>query len=111
MAYAHVGHDCQIGDGVMMVNNATLAGQADFVIVDSPPVLGMADAVALAPLADGVLLVVDARMATERVLARARKQFGLLDTEVLGAVVVGRRALMMNSRFLSVRRAARRVAA
>jgi UDP-N-acetylglucosamine acyltransferase len=26
MAYAHVGHDCQIGDHVMLVNNATLAG-------------------------------------------------------------------------------------
>ncbi len=26
MAYAHVGHDCQIGDHAMLVNNATLAG-------------------------------------------------------------------------------------
>jgi UDP-N-acetylglucosamine acyltransferase len=26
MAYSHVGHDCQIGDDVMLVNGATLAG-------------------------------------------------------------------------------------
>ncbi len=26
MAYSHVGHDCQIGDHAMLVNNATLAG-------------------------------------------------------------------------------------
>ncbi len=26
MAYAHVGHDCQVGDHAMLVNNATLAG-------------------------------------------------------------------------------------
>ncbi len=26
MAYAHVGHDCRIGDHAMLVNNATLAG-------------------------------------------------------------------------------------
>jgi UDP-N-acetylglucosamine acyltransferase len=26
LAYSHVGHDCQIGDGTLMVNGATLAG-------------------------------------------------------------------------------------
>lgn len=37
MAYAHIGHDCQVGDNVMMVNNATLAGH---VIVEEFAVIG-----------------------------------------------------------------------
>ena len=26
MAYAHIGHDCVIGDNVIMVNNASISG-------------------------------------------------------------------------------------
>jgi Mrp family chromosome partitioning ATPase len=37
-----------------------LARQADIVLVDSPPVLLTADAAALAPIVDGVLLVLEA---------------------------------------------------
>lgn len=42
MAYAHIGHDCQVGDHVMMVNNATLAGH---VIVEPYAVIGALSAV------------------------------------------------------------------
>ena len=37
MAYAHIAHDCQLGDGVIMANAATLAGH---VIVDKWAVIG-----------------------------------------------------------------------
>lgn len=37
MAYSHIGHDCQIGDHVMLVNAATLAGH---VTVDEWAVVG-----------------------------------------------------------------------
>lgn len=37
MAYAHIAHDCQLGDGVIMANAATLAGH---VIVDKLAVIG-----------------------------------------------------------------------
>lgn len=37
MAYAHIGHDCQIADHVMLINGATLAGH---VIVEEYAVLG-----------------------------------------------------------------------
>lgn len=37
MAYAHIAHDCQLGDGVIMANAATLAGH---VIVDTGAVIG-----------------------------------------------------------------------
>ena len=29
MIYCHIGHDCQVGDGVIMANNATLAGHVE----------------------------------------------------------------------------------
>jgi UDP-N-acetylglucosamine acyltransferase len=37
MAYSHVGHDCQLGDHVMLVNGATLAGH---VIIEDWAVMG-----------------------------------------------------------------------
>lgn len=47
--------------GPRMADLLTLfAAEADFVVVDSPPLLGVADASSLAPRMDGVLLVVDA---------------------------------------------------
>ena len=37
MVGAHVAHDCQIGDHVIMANNATLAGH---VVIDDYAILG-----------------------------------------------------------------------
>ena len=42
MAYAHIGHDCQVGDHVMLINNATLAGH---VVVGEYAVIGAFSAV------------------------------------------------------------------
>lgn len=42
MAYAHVGHDCQIADHAMLINNATLAGH---VIIEEHAVVGAMSAV------------------------------------------------------------------
>lgn len=42
MAYAHIGHDCQVGDHCMLVNGATLAGH---VIMEPWAVLGAFSAV------------------------------------------------------------------
>ena len=42
MAYAHIGHDCQVGDHCMLVNGATLAGH---VIMEPWSVLGAFSAV------------------------------------------------------------------
>ncbi len=42
MAYSHVAHDCQVGDGVIMSNNATLAGH---IIVEDRAILGGLSAV------------------------------------------------------------------
>ncbi len=40
MAYVHIAHDCQVGEGVIMANNATLAGHC--VVEDRAVIGGMA---------------------------------------------------------------------
>ena len=57
---------------------------ADFVIIDSAPVLVVADALALAPRVDGVLLVADAQATTRGAVTGARNQL-----EQVGAVLIG----------------------
>ena len=42
MAYAHIGHDCQVADHAMLVNAATLAGH---VIIEEFAVVGAFSAV------------------------------------------------------------------
>jgi capsular exopolysaccharide synthesis family protein len=60
---------------------------ADFVILDTAPVLLVADALALAPLVDGVLVVVDAETTSRGAVTSARDQLEQLGAPVLGAVL------------------------
>jgi non-specific protein-tyrosine kinase len=60
---------------------------ADFVIVDSAPVLAAADASILATYADAVLLVADADRATQASVAHARVQLDQVNAKVMGAVL------------------------
>lgn len=59
----------------------------DFVIIDSPPVLPVTDAVILAREADGVLLVVKGHDTPRDLVRRARDQLQQASVNVLGAVV------------------------
>jgi non-specific protein-tyrosine kinase len=64
-----------------------LAEHVDIVLVDSPPVAAVTDAVVLAPRMDGVLLVVSSGQ-TRRDLARmAREQLDKVGARVLGVVL------------------------
>lgn len=63
-----------------------LRASHDLVIVDSPPLLQVSDAAALAVHADGVLAVVRFRASVSRLQA-LRQQLDLLPTRVLGYVV------------------------
>lgn len=76
-----------LGSAAMARLLAELVGRADFVIIDAPPVLGMADTVALAPLSGGILFVVDGRRRAHGALARARRQLGQVDTRILGVAI------------------------
>jgi len=61
--------------------------QADFVIVDGPPVEPVADSLVLADLVDGVLFVADAQQGTRAGVARARHQLEQVGGTILGGVL------------------------
>ena len=64
-----------------------LASQSRFVVIDAPPLLGMDDAVALGPLADGALVVVDGRREAHGPLRRAGRALDHAGVNVLGIVI------------------------
>ena len=66
-----------------------LSEQFDSIILDSPPILLVADAVELAKLADGVIVVVRANQITRDTAREVRALADRLDIELVGAVVTG----------------------
>jgi non-specific protein-tyrosine kinase len=61
--------------------------QADYVLVDSPPVTAVSDAAILATLVDGVVLVVSAGRTKRELAQRARDQLEHVGAHLLGAVL------------------------
>jgi Mrp family chromosome partitioning ATPase len=70
---------------------AGVGGAYDWVILDLAPVLGSADAAAVAALADGVVLVMRAGHVKRPVLARAAEVLRKAGAQVLGSVLNRRR--------------------
>jgi capsular exopolysaccharide synthesis family protein len=68
---------------------ATLQRTADLVIIDSPPLLPVTDALVLSGRVDGVLLVVGADITRRRHLARSVDLLGQAEAPLLGAVLNG----------------------
>jgi len=66
--------------------------QYDRVLLDGPPVLLISDAVVLATIVDGVVLVARADENTKGTLKRAREQLESINARVVGAVLNGARA-------------------
>ncbi len=66
---------------------ADLHRSADFVLIDSPPLLPVADATVLVPFVDAVLFLADGRHATRRAIADARTQLDKVDAYCMGAVL------------------------
>ena len=66
-----------------------LSEQFDSIILDSPPILLVADAVELAKLADGVIVVVRANQITRDTAREVRALANRLDIQLVGAVVTG----------------------
>jgi capsular exopolysaccharide synthesis family protein len=64
-----------------------LRAAADFVILDAPPALAVADASILAPQADGTLYLMDATTASRSSLSQARRQLENAGADLLGAVI------------------------
>jgi len=61
--------------------------QYDYVFIDTPPVLSVADALVLAPHCDVVVLVARAGVTTRQSLARARNMFRQTRTRVAGVIL------------------------
>jgi capsular exopolysaccharide synthesis family protein len=59
----------------------------DIVLLDSPPILAVNDALLLAGIVDGVLLVVGAGIADREEVRNAKQQLELIGTPVIGAVL------------------------
>jgi succinoglycan biosynthesis transport protein ExoP len=59
----------------------------DFVVLDCPPALVVADALALAPLVDAVLVVGDARMSDRQAISRLREEVEQVGGAIVGAVL------------------------
>jgi capsular exopolysaccharide synthesis family protein len=59
---------------------------ADYIILDCPPVLAVADASILAPLVDGIIFVLDAEHSSRSALMQARDQLQNAGGSVIGAV-------------------------
>ena len=59
---------------------------ADFIVLDTPPVLAVSDALMIARLADGVLVVADAASTTRSALAQTREQLEQLGSRIIGGI-------------------------
>ena len=66
---------------------ATLRGEFDHIIIDTPPVLSVTDAVLLSAFADSTLLVIRAGSTSKAALRRARDILAQVDARVLGVVL------------------------
>jgi capsular exopolysaccharide synthesis family protein len=60
---------------------------ADVIILDSPPILAVADATILGALCSGVILIVDAGRTRSQVVRRAKDALDQLNLRVIGAVL------------------------
>lgn len=65
------------------------AGMYDVVLVDSPPVVAVTDASVLAPLVDGVMLVVKSGVTKIDMLKDARAQLEKASAKIIGVVLNG----------------------
>ena len=76
-----------LGSGAMRALLTELRAFADFVLIDTPPLLTSSDLVAIGPLTDGALFVADPRLAQRPSIEQARHELQLIGVPVLGVVV------------------------
>jgi succinoglycan biosynthesis transport protein ExoP len=76
-----------LGSDAMRTLLRTLQGSAEIVLIDGGSVLGVADGLTLAPLVDGILVVVDADVSDGRTIQQARRLLDLLNVPIVGGVL------------------------
>ena len=77
-----------LGSSDLAESIALLTGWADFVLIDSPPLLAVADGRVLVPACDAVLFVADARSTTRADLSEAHEQLEWVSADLLGIVMM-----------------------
>jgi capsular exopolysaccharide synthesis family protein len=65
----------------------SLRNHADFVVIDTPPAFGMADAHLIATTTDAILLVVSTKGAKKHEIARTRDLLAQTNVEMLGTIL------------------------
>lgn len=81
-----------LGQEALHAHFENLKEQFDFIVIDTSPVLPVADALALGQLADGVVLSVLKNVSRQPALAAAQQRLASLGIRTLGAVVIGENA-------------------
>ena len=76
-----------LGSAKMAETLETLAAEYDYVLIDSPPVLAVTDAVVLSMRSDGVILVADAGTTRRGQLKQAVEQLQSSNAQLLGVVL------------------------
>ena len=76
-----------LGSDRMKEHLRELKNRFDIILLDSPPVIAVTDAAVLAPLVDGVLLVVNSGGTQREALIRASELLAHVDARVLGVLL------------------------
>ena len=76
-----------VGSNRMRESLEAAAGEFDTLVLDSPPVVSVSDAIALAAFADGVVLVVQSGKVPQEVVRRAMGQIEAVKGRILGVVM------------------------
>ncbi len=75
-----------VGSGKMRETLASLREHYDYILIDSPPVMPVSDAVLLSTMVDGVVLVVDSRQPPKEVVRDACTRLNFARAKILGTV-------------------------
>ncbi len=76
-----------LGSNLFKEMMQALSERFDHIVIDSPPVIGFADAVILASVSDGVMLVVLGGKTTKEALQRAKDAILQVEAKILGVVI------------------------
>lgn len=76
-----------VGSNRMRESLEAAAGEFDTLVLDSPPVVSVSDAIALAAFADGVVMVVQSGKVPQEVVRRAMGQIEAVKGRILGVVM------------------------
>jgi capsular exopolysaccharide synthesis family protein len=76
-----------VGSKQMRAILASLQEQYDYILIDSPPVMLASDAMLLATMVDGVVLVANAQRTPKQVVREARTRLSCARAKILGVVL------------------------